>query len=199
MRYLLNSLTVLSLYVTHIFASPVADLEVRNEDCYMEWITVYGDAPTSSSASPTLSTAALAGAGKPIMRHSRHTTSTVAASAASPSSATMAADALKSETPVEGATSYVSSSAAAISSSATSSAASPPMSTGGSTGMSPGGKKAGISGFEGITSKAAWTQFTSKISWYSDYTPNPADSGSVKGIGMVRFPRLCHTPRTDFG
>ncbi len=216
MKYTLTSLAVLSLYATHIFASPIADLEERDEDCYMEWITVDGDAPTGSSASPIVSADAFSGAGKAIMRHSQYTTSTAAASAESSSSATAAAGALNSDGPVESANQSGSSAGAAptsqaasshapssivvpptaASSSAASSAATSAPSTGGSTGLSPGGKKAGISGFEGVTSKAAWNQFSSKISWYSDYTPNPADSGSIKGIGMVCFPALGSKPST---
>ena len=203
MKYSLTFLALLLLFTTYVLASPIVDLEERDEDCYMEWITVYGEAPTGSSASPALSAAALTGAGKPIMRHSRYTTSTSAAPAESSTSGTVVVDAVHTNAPVEVAKQYVklakaasssdaapsiSSSSSTTSSSvvASSSAVSPAPSTGGSTSLIPGGKKAGISGFEGVTTQAAWTQFTSKISWYSDYTPNPANYGSVKGIGMVR-------------
>lgn len=196
MKTSLSSVVLLSLYATHIVASPIADLEERDDDCYMEWVTVYGDAPTGSSASLSFPTAGLAGARRPFMQ--------------SPSSVSVAAGTLQSNTPIEAAKQYespekgssasedaslaTSSAAAGSSAAALSSTASSTPSKGGSTGLSPGGKKAGISGFEGVTSKAGWTQFTSKISWYSDYTPNPADSGSVKGIGMVSYLILSRSP-----
>ena len=51
--------------------------------------------------------------------------------------------------------------------------------------LTPNGKKAGVAGYQSITEKASWSQFTSHIGWYSDYWPNTPDSGSVTGIGMV--------------
>ena len=61
-----------------------------------------------------------------------------------------------------------------------------------STSLTPNGIKAGVAGYQSITDKSAWSQFTPHIGWYSDYWPNTPDSGSVSGIGMVRsiYPKI---------
>ncbi|KAF2862077.1 glycoside hydrolase family 128 protein [Piedraia hortae CBS 480.64] len=49
----------------------------------------------------------------------------------------------------------------------------------------PNGKKAGLSGFPGISNISAFGQFAEHISWYSDYLPDTPDANGVMGIGML--------------
>jgi len=125
----------------------------------MEWITVYPNAPTSATSSlgaPSGSPASSSGAGKNSQKDALHPVGSSAV--AGPPSAV--ASAASSAAPVAAA-------------------------SGTTASLSPGGKKAGISGFKNIADQADWSKFTPHISWYSDYWPNTPDSGSVKGIGMV--------------
>lgn len=47
------------------------------------------------------------------------------------------------------------------------------------------GVKAGLSGYQGIQQKQAFSQLTPHISWYSDYQATTPDVGNVAGVPMV--------------
>ena len=184
------SLVLLLLTITHSFGSPFHHLEDDDddEDCYMEWMTIYGDerladlhgAPTGA-VNPMTGlfgpTAATPASSTSVAAFGNGASDTLAATETYVASSPMISNAYATP-PVP-----VASSSAVMSSSPAASSA--PPSTGGSTSLTPGGKKAGISGFEGVTTQSGWSQFANLISWYSDYTPSPQDSGSVKGVGMV--------------
>ena len=63
----------------------------------------------------------------------------------------------------------------------------PPMNTAVVNGVTRG-IKAGLSGYLGVQSQAAFQQIAPHISWYSDYQANTTDVGDVAGVGMVRSP-----------
>ena len=50
-----------------------------------------------------------------------------------------------------------------------------------------GGIKAGLSGYQGVQEKQAFSQLASHISWYSDYQANTSDASGVVGVPMVCY------------
>lgn len=179
---------LLSLYVACSSALDVRDPD--DEQCVIEYVTVYANGPaagTGSTASPsTLPTSTayhipthmpvpLKQAGASIGAQGSDGSSSSAVAPISIASSSGSTTAAAAEATYD--TTSSTQSSAAPSSSAPS--------TGAKSNITPGGKKAGISGYGNIAMMADWSQFTPHISWYSDYTPNPPDSGDVKGIGMV--------------
>ncbi|KAK3676960.1 hypothetical protein LTR78_003165 [Recurvomyces mirabilis] len=82
--------------------------------------------------------------------------------------------------------SYSSAPSSAASSAASSASSSAPAASGLSVGnLTPKGKKAGLSGYPGVTGKSSFASLAPYISWYSDYTANTPDSNGVMGIGML--------------
>ena len=183
--------SLLSFYLACSSASALEVRDADDEQCVIEYVTVYANGPaagTGSTASPSalptttayhipthmpvpLKQASESVGAQSIGEGSSSAVSSTIMASSSGSSTAAAAEA-SSATPSS------TQSSAAPSSSA-------PSTAGAKSNITPGGKKAGISGYGNIAMMADWSQFTPHISWYSDYTPNPPDSGDVKGIGMV--------------
>jgi hypothetical protein len=51
--------------------------------------------------------------------------------------------------------------------------------------LTPNGRKAGLSGYDGIQDTDAFTDLAPHISWYSDYTANTPSALGVEGVGML--------------
>lgn len=171
---------LLSFYVA--CASALAIRGADDEQCVIEYVTVYTNGPsagTGSTASPStvsMSTTYHIPTHMPVPLKQAGSSVDAQGSGEGSSSAMP---------PTTAAAEATSGTMASTQSSAASSS-SAPSTAGTKSNITPGGKKAGISGYVNIAMKADWSQFTPHISWYSDYTPNPPDSGDVKGIGMVR-------------
>ena len=177
-------------------------LDIRDADdeqCVIEYVTVYADGPavgTGSTASPStvpMSTTYHIPTHMPVpLKQASASVGTQgsdegSSSAVSPTGIVSSSGSTTAAAEATSATPSSTQSSAASSSSASS--------TGAKSNITPGGKKAGISGYGNIAMMADWSQFTPHISWYSDYTPNPPDSGDVKGIGMVwSSPFAPHSP-----
>ena len=180
---------LLFFYVACSSALDIRDAD--DEQCVIEYVTVYGNGPpagTGSTASPStlpISTTYHIPTHMPVPLKQASASIGAQGSDGSSSSAGSPISIPSSS----GSTTAAAAEATSDTTSPTQSSAAPSSSTpstGAKSNITPGGKKAGISGYGNIAMMADWSQFTPHISWYSDYTPNPPDSGDVKGIGMVR-------------
>lgn len=113
------------------------------------------------------------------------TASSYVAPASSSAAAAPVADTTWTTSAAAAPTSYAASSSYTSSASAASSASVSASSGVSPSNLTPGGKKAGLSGYIGCQDTSAFTDLAPYISWYSDYTANTTDAQGVQGIGML--------------